>query len=53
MMMQRMHLPHNITGLPATLFSYSIAELDGERATEYSMETTTQRDLTHLQQHFE
>ena len=44
---------HKITALPTTPSSKSIVDLDGETTAEYSKETTTQRDLTKLQEHFE
>ena len=44
---------NGITALPTTLSSKSLMNPDGKTATEYSEETTTQRDLMQLQEHFE
>ena len=48
-----MSTSHDITDLPITPSSNSITDLDGKTATEYSEETTTQRDLAQLQGNFE
>ena len=45
--------PHDITALPTTPSSNSIRDLVGKTANEYNEETTTQRDLVQLQEHFE
>ena len=45
--------PQEITVQPTTPSSNSIVDLGGETATEFSEQTTTQRDLTQLQKHFE
>ena len=52
MMILRMHLPHDITALPATQSSNRIMDQDGETAAEYNEETTTQRELAQLEEQF-
>ena len=44
--------PDEITAIPTTPFANSTVDLDGEMAAEYSEESTTQIDLTQLQEHF-